>query len=86
MLQRPTRIKIKAQDVDGKTVRLTLEGFEARVFQHEFDHLDGVLMHDRFDAPSLEAARPGLVQLEDTFVQANPGVEVQRLAPAPVLH
>ena len=30
-----------------KDRRETLDGFEARVFQHEYDHLDGVLFHDR---------------------------------------
>jgi peptide deformylase len=54
----------------------------ARVFLHEFDHLDGVLMHDRFDADSLEEARGQLVDLEETFIKANPGVAVQRIAPA----
>ena len=29
---------------------MKLYGFTARVFQHEFDHLDGVLFHDRYDA------------------------------------
>ena len=31
-------VKIEAQDVEGKKFKMTLEGFEARVFQHEYDH------------------------------------------------
>ena len=38
-LQRPTQIKIRAQDVSGKRMEVTFEGWEARIFQHEFDHL-----------------------------------------------
>jgi hypothetical protein len=37
--QRPTRIKIKAQTLAGKKVMLSLSGFPARIFQHEYDHL-----------------------------------------------
>ena len=45
--QRPTGVQIEAQNLSGKKFKMTLDGFEARVFQHEYDHLDGVLFHDR---------------------------------------
>lgn len=32
-------MKIRAQDVKGETVMLTLTGWQARIFQHEYDHL-----------------------------------------------
>ncbi len=38
-LQRPTKVKIKAQDATGKKFQLTLSGWRARIFQHEYDHL-----------------------------------------------
>ena len=41
--QRPIGVQIEAQNLKGKKFKMTLEGFEARVFQHEYDHLDGVL-------------------------------------------
>lgn len=40
------KVKVKAHSVDGKEVRITAEGFLARVFQHEIDHLNGVLFVD----------------------------------------
>lgn len=43
---RAKRIKVKAQTLDGSIVRLTLEGFAARVFQHEIDHMHGKLFID----------------------------------------
>lgn len=79
---RPVQIKIAAQDVTGARVRLTLEGFEARVFQHEFDHLDGVLFHDRFAPPTLEANRAKLLEMEEAYLAAHPGSDVRRIAPA----
>jgi peptide deformylase len=40
-------IRLSAQDRNGRPVQLELKGFEARVVQHETDHLDGVLFFDR---------------------------------------
>jgi peptide deformylase len=43
---RHSKVKIKAQDVNGKEVRITAEGFLARVLQHEIDHTNGVMFID----------------------------------------
>jgi len=49
---RYSKVKIKAKDIDGKDVRITAEGFLARVFQHEIDHTNGMLFVDRIkDTP-----------------------------------
>lgn len=40
------KVKIKAQDENGKPIRLTAEGFLARVFQHEIDHTNGIVFID----------------------------------------
>lgn len=45
-VKRHLKIKVKAQDLDGNIVRLTLEGFPARVFQHEIDHMNGIIFLD----------------------------------------
>ena len=47
MVPRHTDITMKALDRTGKPVELRLQGFPARVAQHEADHLDGVLFFDR---------------------------------------
>jgi peptide deformylase len=44
---RASRIAVKAQSSDGTERQLEMEGFEARVAQHEIDHLDGLLFIDR---------------------------------------
>jgi peptide deformylase len=44
---RYSKIKLRAQDASGKTIRLTARGFLARVFQHEIDHLNGQVFTDR---------------------------------------
>ena len=46
LVDRPQKIKIKAQDLDGKEHEYEFEGFEATVFCHEYDHLDGIIYPD----------------------------------------
>ncbi len=43
---RHTKIRVKALDLDGREIRLTAEGFLARVFQHEIDHTNGIVFID----------------------------------------
>ncbi|MFA5004196.1 MAG: peptide deformylase [Candidatus Saccharimonadales bacterium] len=43
---RHSKVRIKATDMNGKEVRLTAEGFLARVFQHEIDHTNGIVFID----------------------------------------
>jgi peptide deformylase len=49
---RAVAVKVRAQDVTGAPVEKEGEGFLARIFQHEIDHLDGILFIDRL-APEL---------------------------------
>jgi peptide deformylase len=64
-VERATKVALEARDVDGNPVSLELEGYPARVVQHEVDHLDGKLMLDRTDPESRREAlgrlRPRLV-------------------------
>ena len=64
-VERATKVAVEARDVSGEPVSLELEGYAARVVQHEVDHLDGRLMIDRTDDESrreaLRALRPRLV-------------------------
>ncbi|MBI1337112.1 MAG: peptide deformylase [Phycisphaera sp.] len=46
-IRRPLGITIEATDLEGKTFRMTSQTLSARIWQHEYDHLDGVLILDR---------------------------------------
>ncbi len=46
-VERPLHARFRGLDVDGEPVRIEASGLEARVLQHELDHLDGVLILDR---------------------------------------
>jgi peptide deformylase len=51
LVWRPEWVEVKAQDTNGKPMRIKAEGLLARVFLHEMDHLDGVLFVDRVESP-----------------------------------
>ena len=46
-VDRPVHIRVRAQDEEGEDRLVEASGLEARVIQHEIDHLDGVLILDR---------------------------------------
>ena len=48
---RHASVTVKGQDLKGKKMRVKASGFLARAFQHEIDHLDGVLFVDKLTAP-----------------------------------
>ncbi len=47
---RPKEVHLTGFDLDGNEVSIEADEFEARVYLHELDHLDGVLLIDRLDA------------------------------------
>ncbi len=50
-VERYDEIRVRAQDRHGKKIKLRLRGWTARIFQHEIDHLNGVLYIDRLTEP-----------------------------------
>lgn len=46
LVPRHSKVRVKALGLDGREIRLTAEGFLARVFQHEIDHTNGIVFID----------------------------------------
>jgi peptide deformylase len=46
-VERPIHVRVRARDERGEPILIEASGLEARVIQHEIDHLDGVLILDR---------------------------------------
>ena len=46
-VERPVHVRVRARDPHGEAIVVEASGLEARVIQHEMDHLDGVLILDR---------------------------------------
>jgi peptide deformylase len=55
-VERPAAVIVSGQDITGAPIRIEAEGILARAFQHEIDHLDGVLILDRTDRESRKQA------------------------------
>ncbi len=72
-VERPVRIRARAQDAFGKEMFIEAEGLQARVIQHEVDHLDGILILDRI---SREARRDAMRALRE--VHAGDTSEARR--------
>ena len=53
---RPKTIHLRGYDIHGNEVDIEADEYEARVFQHELDHLDGVLLVERLDADTRKQA------------------------------
>ena len=52
VVTRPNYVVVRAQDRNGNTFTVTVEGFKARACCHEIDHLDGVLYIDKTEKES----------------------------------
>ena len=61
-VERPVHVRVKASDEEGQEQLIEASGLEARVIQHEMDHLDGVLILDR---ASREQRREAMRQLRE---------------------
>ena len=55
-VSRPVSLRVRALDAGGEPLEFHAEGLEARVIQHEFDHLEGVLIVDRTSRRARAAA------------------------------
>lgn len=70
-VERAAQVVVKAQDETGKWRRIEAQGFLARAFQHEIDHLDGKLFVDR----ALNLVGPeDLARAEEPEEPANPAI------------
>ncbi|GAB2259136.1 hypothetical protein Droror1_Dr00027276 [Drosera rotundifolia] len=67
VVQRPVSVTIDAQDVTGAKFRIDMSGIPARIFQHEFDHLKGILFFERMTETVLEEIRADLQALEEKY-------------------
>lgn len=63
-VKRPVGITIEATDLHGERFTLTSRDIAARIWQHEYDHLDGVLILDKMSALDKLANRRAIKELE----------------------
>ena len=66
-VRRPDKVVISAYTLEGKELTMELDGFFARVVQHETDHLDGVTFIDRLSPAAKLSVKDRLESLEYQF-------------------
>lgn len=68
---RPKSVRVRYQTLDGRAVEELLEGFNARVFQHEYDHIEDVLFTDRISPLRKQLIKKKLNDLSRGKVRAG---------------
>ena len=66
-VERSKWIKVEAQNLKGKKIKKKFTGWEARIFQHEFDHLTGTVYVDRLSEEGRKKVQPRLNELIGEF-------------------
>jgi peptide deformylase len=64
LIRRPIQITIEATDIDGSRFQATSDELPARIWQHEYDHLDGILITDRMAPIDRMANQKALREME----------------------
>jgi peptide deformylase len=71
-VRRPERCLVKAFDVKGRPIEAEYSGFVSRIIQHEYDHLEGILLVDRMSPADRQANRAKLEDLVQSYKRAHP--------------
>lgn len=73
-------LRMQARDLEGKLIEETAGDFVARIWQHEFDHLNGTLLTDRMGPVAKMTHRRLLKELQEKFAEQSPPAAKGKLA------
>ncbi len=71
-VRRPENCRVKAFDVEGRPIEAEYSGFVSRIIQHEYDHLEGVLLVDRMSPADKLRNRTALEELVARYKRSTP--------------
>lgn len=77
-VKRPDACTVKAFDARGKAIEQTYTGFVSRIIQHEYDHLEGVLLVDRMSPADKLANKAALEELVAQFKKQSQRVAARQ--------
>lgn len=75
---RARSMRIQAQDLAGNAIDETADGYIARIWQHETDHLNGVLLLDRMGPLAKMTHRKAIREMEENWAEAHLGLKKKR--------
>ena len=67
LILRAEKLRVRYQDLEGQVHEREVENLEAKLFQHEIDHLDGLLLVDKMTAADKRQWAPLLRELEEEY-------------------
>jgi len=71
-ITRPNAIHLTGYDLDGNEISVETDEFEGRIFQHEMDHLNGVLLIERLDEDQRKKAKKTLRKMQMNISSSDP--------------
>ncbi len=71
-ITRPNAIHLTGYDLDGNEIDVETDEFEGRIFQHEMDHLNGILLIERLDADQRKEAKKELRKRRLKIAESDP--------------
>jgi peptide deformylase len=77
-IERNQTVILRAQDLKGNPIEERASGYVARIWQHEIDHLNGVLITDRMGTTAKMMARRTLRELEEKFAEEHPASKTSK--------
>jgi peptide deformylase len=77
-IERNEAVILRAQDLKGNRVEERASGYIARVWKHEIDHLNGVLITDRMGTTAKMMARRTLKELEEKYAEEHPAPKASK--------
>jgi peptide deformylase len=75
-ITRPNAVHLRGYDLDGNELDLEVDEFEGRVFQHEMDHLNGILLIERLDEEQRRAAKRALRKVRLSSEMVDDGLHL----------
>jgi peptide deformylase len=72
-VRRPERCRVRAWGLDGQPFEAEYDGFTSRIVQHEYDHLEGVLLVDRMSPADKQRHKAALGELVERYKAAQAG-------------
>jgi len=77
-VKRPEKCRIEAFDPEGNPIDREFDGFTSRIIQHEYDHLEGVLLVDRMSPADKQRNKAALQDLIEQYKMAHPEAATRR--------
>jgi len=65
-IMRPNRVLVRGLDIDGNEIEFEVDELMGRMFQHEIDHLNGVLMFDRMSTDQRKQAQTAWREMQES--------------------